>query len=302
MNTVRLLSHAKLNLTLDLTGVKDGYHMLDSLVVTVNLADKIIARKRRDALISVTMHGKGSEYIPPEENQAVRAGEKFVAAFDTLGADITVYKNIPQGAGLGGSSADAAGVINALAKLYNIDDKVKLKALADTLGSDTGYMLGGGLARLTGRGEEVERLPLTPEMNFLLLTPPEGVSTRDCYAAYDELALSPQKPRTERCIEALLGMGVGEASKLFGNDLYEPARTLNPEVELALKELKSFSPSGACMTGSGSAVFALFETQELCAWAKSRYRGKFRAYPLKAVYPARKRGSIFHNPYSAEGD
>ena len=177
MGTVKVLSYAKLNLTLDITGKEDNYHTLDSLVVTVGLYDKIVARKRKDPLIGVTMHGMGSDKLYPEENHAVRAGEKFVEAFGTNGADITVYKNIPMGAGLGGSSADAAGVLNALAQLYKITDFVKLKAIADGLGSDTGYMLRGGLARMRGRGDEVEFFSDSPDMHFLLLCPKSDVST-----------------------------------------------------------------------------------------------------------------------------
>ena len=138
MDIVKILAYAKLNLTLDVTGKTGEYHDLDSVAVTINLFDKIIAKKRKDKLVNVTMRGMGSEKLVPEENNAVRAGEAFVKAFSTLGADITIYKEIPMGAGLGGSSADAAGVLNALAKMYAVKDEKKLKELADGLGSDTG--------------------------------------------------------------------------------------------------------------------------------------------------------------------
>lgn len=296
METVKVLSYAKLNFTLDVTGRTEHYHLLDSLVVTVDIYDKIVAKKRRDSLINVTMHGMGSDKLYPEENQAVRAGERFVEAFHTQGADIAVYKNIPMGAGLGGSSADAAGVLNALAKLYRIDDFNALKSLADGLGSDTGYMLRGGLARMRGRGEEVEFFSDTPEMNFLLLCPKSAVSTAECYAAFDELPLNPKEGRTGRCLAAYRGMGVSEAARLFGNDLFPGAASLNPDVAEAVKALKSFSPAGVSMTGSGSAAFALFESRELCEWAKSRYKGRARARIVSAVYPAEKKRKS--NPYS----
>ena len=301
MDTVKVLSYAKLNLTLDITGRTEHFHTLDSLVVTVGLYDKIIAKKRRDGLINVTMHGMGSDRLFPEENHAVRAGERFVEAFLTQGADITIYKNIPMGAGLGGSSADAAGVLNALARLYKITDFNKVKALADSLGSDTGYMLKGGLARMRARGDEVEWLAATPDMHFLLLCPKSGVSTAECYETYDTLPRAEKPGRTERCLQAYYGMGLGEAARLFGNDLYEGAKLLNPDVENALQALKSFSPLGAGMTGSGSAAFALFDSPQLCDWAKSRYQGKFRCYTVSAVYPAEEKRR-FSNPYSIEGD
>ncbi len=290
MNTARVYAQAKLNLTLDVLGTEKGYHMLDSLVCTVDLADRIVAKKRKDGLVSVTMHGMGSESIPPEENNAQRAGEAFVSAFGTCGADITIYKNIPIGAGLGGSSADAAGVLSAMAKLYDVADFSALKALADSLGSDTGYLLTGGFARIRGRGEQVEPLGEPPMLNVLLLVPEERVSTAECYQKCDTYAKS--QPHTERALECLRAGNAEWAAKLFYNDLYPAAKELVPAVEEAFADLKHLSPWGVCMTGSGSGVFAVFETEELCKWARSRYRGKCRSYLLKTC-KFRERHSLY---------
>ena len=300
VNTARVNAYAKLNLTLDITGAEGGYHQLDSLVLTVNLYDRIVVKKRKDNLISVYMHGMGSDTIPPEHNNAQRAGEKFVERFSTTGANITVYKNIPIGAGLGGSSADAAGVLNALAQLYEITDEDALKELADELGSDTGYLLKGGMARISGRGEHVERTEDTPSLWFLVLCPKEGVSTAECYAAYDELATD-HAPRTDRVLQLLEGGNPEWAAKIFGNDLYEAAVSLNPAVREAYLALKSFSPEGAGMTGSGSACYAFFPTRELCEWAKSRYKGKCRAYVVRSIDPVTKKRR-FRNPFHLEKD
>lgn len=294
MNTVRVNAYAKLNLTLDITGTEGGYHTLDSLVTTIDLFDKVVVKKRKDKLINVIMHGMGSESIEPEHNNACLAGEAFVERFQTFGAEITVYKNIPIGAGLGGSSADAAGVLNAMAKLYNITDAVAINSLADALGSDTGYLLTGGTARMTGRGDKV--FPLSPIRNawFLLICPRSGVSTKECYARYDELKLMGGN-RTERAVELINGGNLEWAAKLFGNDLYEAAASINPEVREAYFATKSFSPLGAGMTGSGSAAFAMFETRELAEWAKSRYTGKARVYCVKSTNGKQKRG--WKNPF-----
>ncbi len=180
MNTVRVKSYAKINLTLDILGVKDGYHMIDSVVASIDLCDVITAKKRRDDLVSVTMHGEGSESIEHGDNNAAKAAEAFVKKFETSGADVTVWKNIPMGAGLGGSSADVAGVLNAMAKLYKIDDFAAVKGIADSLGSDCGYMLTGGWARLSGRGEAVKRLDSNLKLVIGLLVPKSGVSTAQC--------------------------------------------------------------------------------------------------------------------------
>lgn len=278
MQIARQNAYAKLNLTLDITGAEGGYHLIDSLVCTVDLCDKIVVKKRKDRRVNITMHGA---FIPPEENNALRAGELFVSGFQTTGADITIYKNIPIGAGMGGSSADAAGVLNALAALYEVDDRHKIKELADMLGSDTGYLLTGGMARLTGRGEKVEPLP-TPDLWFLALCPESGVSTAQCYAKYDEGRYS-YTPRAQKAIDEFAKGNVSEGARYFHNALYEAASSLDPAVRDALIELKCFSPLGACMTGSGSACFALFENRDLCEWARSRYRGKCRSFVLHSV-------------------
>ncbi len=287
MNTVTIKAHAKVNLTLEITGVEVGYHILDSLVASVALYDKIVLRKRKDKLSSVTMKGMGSESIPPEKNTALKAAELFSETFGTNGADITVYKQIPMGAGLGGSSADVSGVLNGMAKLYGVTERERLKALADALGSDTGYMLTGGFARMQGRGENVTNISTDQKLHLLLICPLSEVSSGGCYRKYDELpkTLQWKESATQGCIDALLSNNINEVGRYLMNDLYVPALHLNPDVEKAFKEAESFSPLGAVMTGSGSCVIALFETNELCQWAQSRYKGKFRTYVTETVVP-----------------
>ena len=301
MNTVRLNAYAKINLTLELKGQRDGYHMLDSLVSTIDLSDRIVAKKRKDRLVRVFMHGLGSDLISPEDNNAQRAGESFVEAFSTLGADITIYKNIPIGAGLGGSSADAAGVINALAKLYRITGPAALKELADRLGSDTGYLLSGGLARMTGRGEQVELLGECPRLFILLILPQEGVSTAECYRLSDAVE-NTDRADTEKSLSLLRSGDIQAFCRTLKNDLYPAAKRILPEVEEALAEARSFSPSGACMTGSGSGVFAVFETEELALWAKSRYRGKRRVIVTHTCSPKQKQSKEWRNPFALSED
>lgn len=300
MNTVKIKSYAKVNLTLEITGVENGYHLLDSLVTNIDLFDLIVLKKRKGKFSRVAMKGMGSESIPPEKNNALKAAEAFSERFGTDGAEITVYKNIPIGAGLGGSSANISGVLNGMAKLYGINDEVALKELADSLGSDTGYMLKGGFARIQGRGEKVTALPLTEKLHFLLICPKAEISADACYKKYDESnGVKTTADATENCIAALRGKNINEAGRYLTNDLFAPAMQLEPAVEEALKEALSFSPCGAVMTGSGSAVIALFETKELCEWAKSRYRGKHRAYVVSTVVPEdRKREKrVWRNPF-----
>ena len=284
MNTVRLHAYAKLNLTLDITGAAGGYHTLDSLVTTVDLCDRVTVKRRKDKLSRVFMHGRGE--ILPEENNAQRAADAFSEKFQTPGADVIIHKNIPIGAGMGGSSADIAGVIAGMGAIYDVSDMGAMKSLADTLGSDAGFLLTGGLARLRGRGEVVEPLPFT-KLYFLVVFPRGGVSTPACFARFDELH-SEGGARTEQAARELAAGNVGWAAKWFGNDLFDAAKTIDPSVEEAYLAAKSFSPLGVSMTGSGSAVFACFENRELCAWARSRCRG-FRTAIVESVLPQKKR-------------
>jgi len=176
--------------------------VLDSFVCSIDVFDLVVLKKRKNPLSSVTMHGLGSESIPPEKNNALKAAEAFSKAFGTNGADITVYKNIPMGAGLGGSSADVSGVLNGMAKLYGVTDYEKLKEIADNLGSDTGYMLTGGFARMQGRGELVTPIETNTKLHFLLLCPSSEVSAGACYKKYDELpkTLEWRESFTQNCI------------------------------------------------------------------------------------------------------
>ncbi|MDE6558155.1 MAG: hypothetical protein K2K39_03505, partial [Clostridia bacterium] len=261
MNYVRVKSYAKINLTLDIVGAEGGYHMIDSVVASIDIYDLICAKRRRDKLVSVEMHGQGSESIPPESNNAVKAAERFCQKFGTDGADITVWKNIPVGAGLGGSSADVAGVLNAMAKLYDVSDRATVKQIADELGSDCGYMLTGGFARISGRGERVTRLYSEGnlKLDIGLLLPPSGVSTATCYSLSDKLGAerAPDKgsAEAENAVEAGDKRALGAS---LGNDLFGAAASLNPDVKKAYDELKEFAPRGVKMTVSGSGVYAIF--------------------------------------------
>ena len=284
MNTVSVNAYAKVNLTLDIVGAEGGYHTLDSLVATIALHDRVVARKRRDGRVFVRMHGMGSERIPPERNNAQLAAERFCERFPAGGADIAIYKKIPVGGGLGGSSADAAGVLNALAGLYAVSDMAALKCIADGLGSDTGYLLTGGFARMQGRGDRVIPLKGLPALHLLIACPRRGVSTPQCFRTYDELgAVYP--PCTERVLAAFRAGDTARAAALMGNALFAAAARCVPDVSGALAALRKLSPCGAGMTGSGSACFAVFESAERLARAAEAFEGDFRLIRTRTVDP-----------------
>lgn len=285
MNYVRLKSYAKINLTLDITGTDGKYHTLDSLVASVDIYDLIAVKKRRDGLVSITMHGRGSEDIAFEDNNAVKAAELFQKTFSTGGVDITVWKNIPVGAGLGGSSADVAGVIKAMCALFEVP-LARGKEVADKIGSDCGYMLYGGYARLSGRGERVKLLESDLKLDIGLIIPKTGVSTAECYRLYDSSGGN-SLHSTAEAAEALINNDFNNLCKSLNNHLMPAAMRLNGDIAGAIKALKGFDPPAVNMTGSGSGVYALFENDQFAQYAKSRMRGAHEFILTKTVKPER---------------
>ena len=293
MNYCKVKAGAKINLTLDITGVSGGYHLLDSLVVSLDLSDLIAAKRRKDGAIKVYSHGEGTELLPETENNAYKAAKLFAEEFQTDGAELKIYKNIPMGAGLGGSSADAAGALHAMRQLYlkeiTPETEERILQIADRTGSDTRAMYLGGAVRMRGRGDIVESLPIPqngakkkkslfsffskPEkkmMYFLLICPLTPVSTPQCFQKFDEMGVT-YPLRTQEAVERFIKGDVYGLGKLMKNDLQEAACKLNPDVKIALEEAKKLLPTGVCMSGSGSTVVAMFDTEEKCRWAYQRY-------------------------------
>lgn len=279
MHSVRIKAYAKINLTLHVLGVRDGFHALDSVVASVDLYDVVTIKKRKDRRVCITMRGTGSEAIPYEDNNAVKAAKLFIERFETNGADITVDKNIPMGAGLGGSSADAAGVLNGLSKLYGKDDIEALKELAARTGSDTPYMLEGGWARLFGRGDVVKRIDSRLKLYALLLAPEKKVSTAECFQRFD--AVGGFGGNSDGAERAAIACDKKALSTELSNSLLPAAVSLSESVAACVAELKELNPLAVNMTGSGSGVYALFENKKFCARALSRFKGEARAYILE---------------------
>ncbi len=289
MKRVNIKAYAKLNLSLVIEGVdQQNYHLLDSFVCSIDLYDVVKISARKDKKVTIQMKGKGLEYLPPEKNNAYITAEKFVEQFDTNGADILIYKNIPVGSGLGGSSADSAGVIKGLGEIYNIPFDA-LFEFSKTQGSDTPFMLRGGFARIKGRGEQVEFLDINKKLPIFLICPKSSVSTVECYKKYDELNKLNSENKTENLIEKIKNDEYENLQSFVFNDLYEGAKLLNNDVEIAYQEGQAFAPTAISMTGSGSAVFCMFEHIEFCRWASSRYKGKFNTYIVQTVIPKKEK-------------
>ena len=266
MKTV-VKSYAKINLSLNVYGLNNGYHDLDTVVVSVGLADTIKLKKRKDKEIKIKMKGYD---IPLKENNAYKAAKLFEDEFATNGADIEIIKKIPIGGGLGGSSADSSGVLRAMAKAYGISSD--LKPLADKLGSDTAYQLSGGFARLKGRGTDIEILKDPPSFYVVLALVGGGVNTKECYALFDRLNRA-ELADNDKLIEDIFAASFGEAAKNCINGLYYPAAELNSEINRSYEKIKKTCPCMSGMTGSGSTLFAVYGSRKEAYSAAKKLKG-----------------------------
>lgn len=249
---------AKLNLYLHVTGRRpDGYHLLDSLVVFVDLSDRLEAVPA-DRL-TLSLRGPFAEGIEAGEGNLVLGAANLLreTAGVREGAAIALHKNIPAGAGLGGGSADAAAALRLLMRLWRVTlPPPALHALASRLGSDVPACLESAPCTLSGVGHELRDAPLDIPAHFLLVSPRKPLLTADVYRAFDG-AFTPATPFS------CAGLSAPALASLLAerrNDLERPALRLLPELAGLLEALRRLP---GCllvrMSGSGSACFGLFE-------------------------------------------
>ncbi len=258
-------SYAKVNLTLNITGRRpDGYHLLDSLFCTVDLCDEIAFDFSAPSLHTTVPNGPGIE-----DNLTDRAARLF---FQSLGLQggcaMTLFKRIPQQAGLGGGSGNAAAVLTALnAHFGGPLSRAQLHRMAERLGADVPFALQGGLARVEGIGETITPLSPPRPLFFVIAKPCEGLSTKAIFACYDA---DPPRLSVDNPLfyQALV---LGDAAGLYaygGNVLEKAARAQLPILGTLVDALYQKGAAYAAMTGSGAAVFGLFWEQREAALAQ----------------------------------
>jgi len=263
MDRVTQRAYAKLNLTLGVLYKRsDGYHALDSIMQSVDLFDTVTIERANDVLVTST------GMLLPFDNTVRRAAEKY-RALTGRGAHVRVEKRIPAEAGMGGGSADAAAVLNGMQALYGEVDEPTLIELGAAVGADVPFCMRGGLRRAEGIGEILTPLR-GPKMNFVVVKPKQGVSTKKLFSM---LKLPRSMPDTTGCMRALADGDVPAAAALLFNALEEPAVGLVPEIGEIKRALLDAGALNACMTGSGSAVFGLFPDESSAREASAKLTG-----------------------------
>ena len=251
---------------------EDGYHLLYSCMQTLSLYDEIEVSVGESDEAGVSFFSDcGFLSSDPKKNTAVAAAVRFMERLgpEKYAVSIGLQKNIPSQAGLGGGSSDAAAVLLALDRLFpGKVSKEELSEIALSIGADVPFFLCGGTALCEGVGEILTPIPDLSGLPMLLLKPQRGVSTPFCYKAFDAMGAENIREEEKKALKEDLSYGADPKERLiragrsWTNDLQAPAIQSVPEIQDGLDLLSEGGALFSAMSGSGSAVFGIFEKEE----------------------------------------
>jgi 4-diphosphocytidyl-2-C-methyl-D-erythritol kinase len=252
---------AKLNLFLEVLGRRaDGYHEIETVMQAVTLYDDVELSARTDG--QLVLECSDPELPAAAGNLAWMAADAVRRAVGLpAGVSMSLQKRIPQGAGLGGGSSDAAGVLAGVDALFDLRlGRERLCELAAGLGSDIPYFLIGGTALCRGRGEDVSSVPAARPADYVICWPAKRLGTAAVYENLDRIALTSEKRSASLILESLARGDVASVQSCLFNRLGEAACSLAPEVARARDALTQAASAPALVTGSGSAVYVIVES------------------------------------------
>ena len=270
--------YAKLNYSLDVhAGRADGYHELTMVMGSVALCDDVTVSLRTDGRIEAVC---SLSWLPTDErNLAVRAARAFFDAVGetSLGADIRIQKRVPVGAGMAGGSTDAAAVLRALNRLTGARKTAdELRAVGLSVGSDVPYCVTGGMMLAEGRGERLTPLPELPGGWIVICKPAFSVSTAELFGRIDRRRVT-ARPDTQGLCAALREGSLSGVSRRMYNVFEEALPRSSGRAVAAIRgALLDHGALGAVMTGTGSAVFGVFDSKKTAEKAHTDLSGSYR--------------------------
>lgn len=252
---MEIKANCKINLGLDiLRRREDGYHDLSTIMLPVKgLYDIVSIERRNDD--KIVLKGIGMQVdCPSEDNICVKAARLMQQRYGVNGVDITLDKRVPFGAGLGGGSADGTAVIIGINHIYELMlETEELIALAAELGSDTAFFVHNSPQLCEGRGEVMQAIDVNLNGLWLVIVKPdESVSTREAYAGVQPTI--PAEPLKER-----IKQPIAKWQEVIKNDFEASVFEQHPTIASVKQSLLDAGAIYASMSGSGSAVFALFD-------------------------------------------
>jgi len=263
MNSIELKSRAKINLSIDVLGKrKDGYHLVEMIMQTIDLYDII---KIKELEYNEIIIKSNSSDIPLNENNIVYKAAKLIK--DTLninkGVEIFIDKYIPIAAGMAGGSSNAAAVLVGLNKLWNLDlSEEELKSLGFKLGADVPFCIVGKAALAQGVGEELTYIKgLSEDVSILVCKPELFVSTKDVYEGLDLDNLK-YRPDNNLLINCLKNNDIEGLSSNMVNVLETVTSKMHKEINDIEKIMNENKALGSMMSGSGPTVFGIYKNKE----------------------------------------
>lgn len=271
-------AYAKINLSLDVTGVRgDGYHLLKMIMQSIDLYDVIRVEKSKKG---INLRCSIDTIPVDNRNIAYRAAELFIKSYNIKeGVDIYIEKNIPVEAGLAGGSTDGAAVLKAMRDIFRPEVlNYELANIGVKLGADVPYCIYGGTAVCEGIGEIIT--PLKPFRNHILVLvkPNFGASTKEVYKEIDNKSIF-NHPDTEIIIKAVENNDLKLVCSNMVNVLENVTLEKYVELNSIKEEVLNFKGLGALMSGSGSTIFGFFEdmysAQKYYDYMKLKYKQVF---------------------------
>lgn len=266
---ITVKAYGKVNLSLDITGrLPNGYHTICSVMQSVSLYNSITVSVNN--IGSITLASDDKALPTDSSNTAYRAAALFlecISAPKDVGMDIFIQKRVPYQAGMGSASADAAGVLCAANKLFdNALTQNELLELALKVGADVPFCLIGGTMLAEGIGEKLSPIAPLTDCAFLILHPNKGMSTIEAYKKFDNLDNRPPLHGKD----SVKAVESGDLKQIADHckNMFEYCCDI-PEVFEIKSALKNAGALAACMTGSGTAVFGLFENEKAAQKAKA---------------------------------
>lgn len=283
MNSIKLKSRAKINLSIDVLGKReDGYHLVEMIMQTIDLFDKIeIFSLENDTIIVES----NSSDIPLDNNNIVYKAADLIKGHYNInkGVRIHIEKNIPIAAGMAGGSSNAAAVLVGLNQLWQLNlNNDELKTLGLKLGADVPFCIEGYASLAENIGEKLTKIDGLHEDVFILVCKPElFVSTKEIYEEIDSKQIE-KRPNNELLIKALKENDVDFVAKNMYNVLEEVTKSKYPVIKEIEDIMMDNDALGSMMSGSGPTVFALYKEKEKAEKCKNILLKRF-----KQVYVAK---------------
>ncbi len=270
LNSVTVRVPAKVNLQLSVgPRESDGYHNLVSVFQAVSIFDDVtVTKSHRGSGVTIAVTGDQTHGVPEDgSNLAVKAALLIGKTFDIdVDVHIEIKKSIPVAGGMAGGSADAAATLVALDALYKLDaSREELLDLGSQLGSDVPFMISGGTAVGTGRGDQLTAALSRGSYHWVFALSTVGLSTPAVYSECDRMRaeLEVADPKvSDLLMQALLTGDPSQVGRALTNDLQNPACSLRPALTLVLEVGREYGALGAIVSGSGPTVAFLVSDEE----------------------------------------